>query len=191
MEDTEVLEIFMFELPPIPSWDALHPLIIHFPIVLLLVAPLFMVIGAVLPPRKARAALAAALLLMLMGTASVFMAIETGEAAGKLAERTPEINAVLEHHQNLAERTRLVFSVLTGVFAVILLFPLALRRSPGRLATTVLPLVFVVIYGAATVLLVNTAHNGARLVHEYGVHAMLPPSPMPTTAAPPHAEEYD
>ena len=35
----------MLTLPPIPTWHAIHPLIIHFPIVLLLIAPLFIVIG--------------------------------------------------------------------------------------------------------------------------------------------------
>ena len=28
----------MIDLPPVPTWDGLHPLIIHFPIALLLVA---------------------------------------------------------------------------------------------------------------------------------------------------------
>ncbi len=191
MKDTEFfLETPMLQLPPIPSWDALHPLIIHFPIVLLLIAPLFVVIGAAVPPRKARAAFASALLLMVVGTASLFVAIETGEAAGKLAERTPEINAVLEQHEHLAERTRLVFSILTVVFAAIVLL-LLLRHSAGRLATTALPLIFVVFYGVATVLLINTAHNGGRLVHEFGVHAMVAPSPLPAAAAPKTAEDRD
>jgi uncharacterized membrane protein len=172
----------MFQFPPIPTWDALHPLIIHFPIVLLLVAPLFILIGAILPTGKARAPLAAALLLMIMGTASVFLAAETGEAAGKLAERTPAINAVLEHHEELAEKTEIVFSVLTVVFAAVLVVPLVLRRAPARLTTTVLPLIFVLFYGGATLLLVNTAHNGGRLVHEFGVHAMVKPAPAPATA---------
>src|SRR5512142_2113369 len=98
----------MFQLPPLPSFDALHPLIIHFPVVLLLVAPLFVLMGALLPPRKARPVLAAALLLMLLGAVTVFFAIVTGEAAGNLADRTPQINAVLERHEHLAEQTRII-----------------------------------------------------------------------------------
>lgn len=180
----------MFQLPSIPSFDALHPLITHFPIVLLLVAPLFVLIGALLTPRKARAVLAAALLLMLLGAATVFLAIETGEAAGKLAERTPEINAVLEHHEHLAEQTRIIFSVLTVMFAAIVITPIALRRAPARLTTTVLPLIFLVLYGAGTVSLVNTAHNGGRLVHEFGVHAMVAPSATPATQ-PARAQDGD
>ena len=34
-------------------------------------------------------------------------------------------------------------------------------------------LVFLLFYAAGTVVLVNTAHNGGRLVHEFGVHAGL------------------
>ncbi|MFB3815733.1 MAG: DUF2231 domain-containing protein [Terriglobales bacterium] len=173
----------MFQFPPIPSWEALHPLIIHFPIVLLLVAPLFILIGALLPARKARPALAAGLLLMIMGTASVFVAAETGEAAGEIAERNLAIKGVLEQHEELAEQTEVVFSVLTVVFALLLLGPILLLRAPARMTTTVLPLVFLLFYSAGALLLINTAHQGGRLVHEFGVRALAPASPPPAAAA--------
>ncbi|HET7748309.1 MAG TPA: DUF2231 domain-containing protein [Terriglobales bacterium] len=172
----------MIQFPPIPAWDALHPLIVHFPIALLLVAPLFIVIGALLQPEKGRVYLFSALILMALGTTAVFVALETGEAAAKLAERTPEINAVLEHHEQLAETTRIAFSVLTVIFAAIILLPRLLRRSPGWLAGRGLLLLFLVVYGAGTLLLVNTAHNGGRLVHEFGVKAMVEPGALPTAA---------
>lgn len=173
----------MIQFPPIPSWDALHPLIIHFPIGLLLIAPVFVLIGALRPAEKGRAYLLAALILMLLGTASIFVAVQTGEAAGKLAERSPQINAVLERHEELAEATRVGFSVLTVIFAAILFVPRMLRRASSRIAATVLPLVFLVFYGAGMLLLTNTAHNGGRLVHEFGVKAMVAPSPLPPIAA--------
>jgi uncharacterized membrane protein len=174
----------MLTLPPLPGWDALHPLIIHFPIALLFVAPLFVLIGAVLPPKKGRPILWTALLLMAVGTASVFVAIETGEAAGKLADRTAEITAALEHHENLAERTRLVFSTLTALFGILLVVPL-LRRSrlPGRLSSTILPLVFLAFYGGGMLLLTQTADQGGRLVHQFGVHALIPAEPTQQPAA--------
>lgn len=174
----------MFQFPPVPSFDGLHPLVIHFPIALLFIAPVFIVAGALLTPRRGRSMLYAALLLMVFGTASIYLAVETGQAAGKLADRSPEINAMLEHHEDLAETTRLTFTVLTVVFAVILLAPLVRRREPGRLASTVLPLVFVVVYGAGMVLLSNTADHGGRLVHQLGVHALIAPAseaPLPAT----------
>jgi uncharacterized membrane protein len=36
----------MTQLPMIPSWDGLHPLMIHFPIVLFLWAPVFLLFAA-------------------------------------------------------------------------------------------------------------------------------------------------
>jgi uncharacterized membrane protein len=178
----------MVEFPPLPSWDGLHPLIVHFPIALLIVAPLFVVLGIVL--RRGRSFLWAALLLMVIGTAGTFVAISTGEAAGKLAERTPQINAVLEHHEELAERTRIGFAILTVIFAAILALPRLLRRQPGRPVAIVLPLVFLIGYGAGVVMLVNTAHNGGRLVHELGVQALVAPSPAPAdrASAEPHGD---
>ncbi|MGE5414044.1 MAG: DUF2231 domain-containing protein [Syntrophomonadaceae bacterium] len=173
----------MSGLPPLPSWDGLHPLIVHFPIALLFVAPLFVILGIVL--RHSRLFLWAALLLMAMGTAATFFAVSTGEAAGKLADRTPQINAVLERHEELAETTRIVFTALTLVFAAIVVAPAAFRRLQGPAFRITLPLVFLLFYGAGVVVLTHTAHNGGRLVHELGVQALMPPSP----AAEPVARE--
>jgi len=51
----------MFQFPPIPSWDAWHPMIIHFPIALLLIAPVFILLGALLEPARGRPYLIAAM----------------------------------------------------------------------------------------------------------------------------------
>src|SRR5450759_3855100 len=113
----------MLQFPAIPSWDALHPFIIHFPIALLLIAPIFIIVGAVLTPAKGRFYLIAAMVLLLVGTATIFVAVETGEAAGKLAERAPGMELVLENHESLAERTHAVFSVLSVIFLALLAAP--------------------------------------------------------------------
>ena len=183
----------MLQFPPIPSWDALHPLIIHFPIALLLIAPTFVVIGSVLQPPKGRAYLIAALVLLIVGTAAIFVAVETGEAAGELAERTPGVEQVLQNHQALAERTRIVFSVLSVIFIALLAAPRLLKKADTRMTTTILPLAFLVLYGAGVLLLVNTAHNGGRLVHEFGVRAMVasPPVDATTTIPSPAQEDRD
>lgn len=172
----------MLHFPPIPSWDGLHPLIIHFPIALLLIAPIFVVIGAALSPAKGRPYLIAAMLLLLAGTASIYVAVQTGEAAGKLAERSAGIDLVLENHEALAERTQAVFSVLSVIFVALMAVPWLLKRADTRLTTTILPLAFLVLYSAGVLLLVNTAHNGGRLVHEFGVQAMVSPTPVGTNA---------
>jgi uncharacterized membrane protein len=169
----------MIQFPPIPSWDALHPLIIHFPIALLLVVPFLIVVGALRPPERGQTILYVAMGLMIAGTLGTFLAVASGEAAGRLAERTPQIDAVLERHEELAEATRITFSVLTVVFAAILLVPRTLGKFSGRLISTALPLVFLLFYGAGVLLLTNTAHNGGRLVHEFGVKAAVKSSPLP------------
>ena len=181
----------MLHFPPIPSWDGLHPLIIHFPIALLLVAPIFIVIGAALSPAKGRPYLIAALFLLLAGTASIYVAVETGEAAGKLAERSAGINRVLENHESLAERTRAVFSVLSVIFVALIGVPWFVKQADTRLTTTILPLAFLVLYSAGALLLINTAHNGGRLVHEFGVQAMVSPTPIDTNAALPTEADRD
>jgi len=171
------------EFPPIPSWDGLHPLIIHFPIALLLAAPLFVIVG-VFWKKHGFAFLVAGLLLMAMGTAAAYVSVETGEAAAELADRTPELNPVLSHHQKLADRTRLVFTGLTALLAVLVFVPALLKKEMKR--TLALPLfaVFLLLYAGGAVLLANTAHNGGRLVHEFGVRALVPPAPQAPASAP-------
>ena len=129
--------------------------------------------------KNGRPVLYVALALMIAGTLGIFLAASTGEAAGKLAERTPQIDAVLERHEELADATRAVFSGLTVIFAAIMFAPMAFQKLSGRLISTALPLVFLLFYGVGVLLLTNTAHNGGRLVHEFGVRAMVPPSAVP------------
>ena len=160
-------------LPPIPDWDALHPLIVHFPIALLLIAPLFVVAG-LLFRRSAMTLSAVALTLMVLGTAGTWVAVATGEASAELADRSPVINAAIEQHEELAETTRAVFTGLTVVFAALLA---AHAWVPRRIPAAVLvgaQVVFLGAFMAASVLLANTAHHGGLLVHEHGVHVMLP-----------------
>ena len=168
----------MIETPPMPSWDGLHPLIVHFPVALLLVAPLFVLLALVWQTHR-RGLFVAALLLMVLGTASTFVAVSTGEAAGKLADRSPEVNAVLSHHEELAESTRAVFTVLTLVFAGLVFAPVLLRREVGEATTVALAVLFLLVYGAGALVLSNTAHNGGRLVHELGVRSLMPSLPLP------------
>src|SRR5579863_9102804 len=106
MRNKMIIEpIAVLALPPIPNWSEIHPLIIHFPIVLLLVAPLFVLAAMVMNPQKARPFLIAALTLMVLGTVSAFVAVGSGEAAAAVADRTAAVSAVLESHEELAHTT--------------------------------------------------------------------------------------
>ena len=164
----------MAALPLIPDWQQLHPLIVHFPTALLLIAPIFILIGILRPPASALPFLLSALLLMVIGTITSVLAISTGLAAGSQTQLPLEIQAILKHHQGLAETTALTFAALTVVFAAIVIAPRLLSRHSSRVITAALPTVFLVLYAAGAVLLVYTAHIGGRLVHEFGITATHP-----------------
>ena len=119
-------------LPPWPGWDGLHPLVIHFPVALLLVAPAFLILAAV-SRRHATGFRLSALILLALGTAAAFVAVETGEAAAELADRTEAITAVIARHSELAERARDMFAAITVCYALLLVLPRFVKRlaSPG------------------------------------------------------------
>ncbi len=162
----------MFKLPDIPQWDALHPLIVHFPVALLLTVPLFILLG--LFWKKHRQCLfILSFLLLILGTVAAFFAVETGKAAGELVERSVEISPVLKSHSELAKTTLLVFSILSILYAGILFLPYLLKKEIKPLLQRIMVIVFLVIYLVCALILVNTASYGGRLVHQLGVHALL------------------
>lgn len=174
----------MPQFPPIPPWESLHPLVVHFPIALLFLSPLFVLIGAILSPSKARPYMIAALIILVLGTGSLFIASASGEAAAGLADRTGDVEAILAAHEDLAARTEVVFSVLSVVLLGIIVLPTVLHSQQTRLTTTFMPLSFLVLYCVGILFVVNTAHAGARLVHQYGIHSLIPVAAEQSTSSP-------
>jgi len=174
----------MLQFPPIPAWDSLHPLIIHFPIALLLVCPLFVLIGAFLSPEKGRPYLRTALILLLLGTASLFITVNTGVATSQLVDRDPPVEALLRSHHDLAVETRDVFVTISMIACGVFFIPGLLGKADRLLFSRVLPLSFLVFYGVGIIFLVNTADRGGRMVHELGVHAMISPTTERPAASP-------
>lgn len=174
-------------LPPLPAWNAAHPLVVHFPIALLLAAPLFVLLGA-LVRRGARSMSVAALLLMTLGTAGAFVAVATGEAAADVARVSAAAESVLEEHEELGETTRTVFAVLTAAFAALVGLEARRGRAWGTAARVGSRVVFLLLYLAAALVLVDTAHHGGRLVHEFGVRA--PAGPTAESPGRPAASSY-
>ena len=162
------------QFPPLPTWDAMHPLLIHFPIVLLLLAPLFVLVGAILRPPRNRPYMTVALITLLLGTVSLFLAASSGEEAAELADRAGGVSAVLSAHETLASTCEVMFAALSALFAGVYLWPRLFRRIESRLVSTTVPMVFLAVYSVGLLYLVNTAHAGGRLVHEFGVHAIVP-----------------
>jgi uncharacterized membrane protein len=155
-------------------WNELHPLVVHFPVALLLIAPLFVLLGASQANARGRTLLFAALVLMCLGTAGAFAARFSGSAAVHTAMQSADAHRVLEHHEELAEVTSIVFAVLTVAFAVTLWTIWYRNLSHSHLLQKLVPLVFLVFYGAGILLLMDTAHLGGRLTHEFGVNVKGP-----------------
>lgn len=179
----------MFTPPAIPAWHAVHTQVVHFPIALLLVAPLLVLLGLLLRPESARGFQRAALLLMLLGTAAAFVAVASGAAAADKVDAKGPIEHVLETHEELAETARNVFAGLTAAYAALLFLPGLLKKDLSRGTGAALTVVFLAAYGAGALILVNAAHNGGRLVHEFGVRAQITSGAAPAGDAGEAGEE--
>lgn len=153
-----------------PDWSGLHPLIVHIPIILLLVAPLLVITGVRFSSGKGRLFLGSAFTLMVLGTVMTYVAVASGELATKSVISPPGFEALLYEHRALAETTRDLFSMLTLAFAALLFARRMLTRELDSWVSTALFAVFLIFYGSGAVLLVDTAIKGGRLVHLLGTN---------------------
>lgn len=166
--------------PPIPTWEGLHPIVVHFPIGLLLAAPVLVVLALIFP--KGRSLAYGALAMMVMGTLGALLATATGDAASDAAEAIPGVKAAVEHHEELAETARNIFIGLTVLYAAIAAWAGLRGERLTRRTFVLVNVVFLAFYGAGSVVLMNAGHAGGLLVHRYGVHAPTTDSqPLPAT----------
>ena len=98
--------------------NPLHPAVVHFPIVLLLLGAL-VAIAAVFVRKYGVPMLAAALLVM--GAVGAWGAVQSGESDGGLVENTaPQVNELVDAHETWAKRTLAIsifaaFAAASGV----------------------------------------------------------------------------
>ena len=156
----------MTQLPPIPEWSSLHPLIVHFPIVLFLLLPLLLIAAAMSRKATNHALLVAAFVLMVLATGFLYLTYFTGDAMAAASEGGPTVGAVIKHHCSLAGYTVSAFTLATTLFAVALLVRRVLRLEDMRDLTPWIPISFLVFYALGVFWLVLTAHQGATLAHE-------------------------
>jgi len=145
-------------LPAIP--DPLHPALVHFPIVLILLGTMASVL-AVFWRKGYVPAFAAALLVM--GALGAWAAVASGKSDGGLVENTSAgVETLLEAHENWAERT-LTAAAIAAVIAVgsaaLFRFPRAARGAAVAAALAAMVVAWTVY---------ETGHRGGALVYQHG-----------------------
>lgn len=168
--------------PALPGWEGIHPAMIHFPVALLLVAPLLLLVS-LFAGTSWRAWAGAALVVMALGALAAWLAVASGHAAGQLADKTAALQQAIERHEGLGLLTRNLFTLLTVVLAALLAVPAMMKKPMPAVARIVTFAAFIVVYAACAGVLANTANAGGRLVHEFGVRAMLDRELLPNPAA--------
>lgn len=153
-----------------PPFNHLHPAVVHFPIALLMAAPLLFLIGGLWPAQR-RGIHAMALLLLLLGLLGGLAALATGDAAEAFAHRTPELRVALAHHEHLAEATLSVFGFLAATWILERIVARFRRRELPPGAARALFIVWLLTSAGGVVALVLTGHEGARMVHALHTHA--------------------
>jgi len=144
---------------PIPEWaPSVHPLIIHFPLVLFFIA----VFSDLLALAFKRAWLRwAASGLYVLGALSALAAFYTGREAAEQVFLTASANSVLTDHANWAEWTVWFY----GLYV--------LARVAGEWKQfahmKVVQVVFVVVGAVGLLLVKETGEHGAQLVYQHGV----------------------
>lgn len=150
----------------VPNWAPnLHPLVIHFPIVLLITAAAIDLVDVVFE-RPAWLGTAAASLYV-VGAAATVAAYVTGTQAGSTVFIPGMAHPAVEDHRSWALVTAWYFavSVVIRVAARRAGFP---RTRPHRLLLLTIGLIGVLF-------LQQTAERGARLVYEHGVGVIAAP----------------
>ena len=142
----------------------LHPALVHFPIVLLLLGAVVAVPAALITRWKLP--LLAAILLSL-GAIGTIVAVQTGESEGERIGETAATEQVMEQHEQWAERSQVVAIVAALLAAGVLATTRWPKASKALGAVTAL--------GALTVTwcVVETGHYGGQLVYRHGAGVNL------------------
>ncbi len=144
----------------LPDWAPnAHPLVVHFPISLLVAAGIVDVIG--LFWRSSRGMHVGAVVLYAAGALGALASYLTGNLAADTVTVPTEAVSTLNTHQDLALYTLIFF----GAFAVLRVALLSLKSNPALFLRIIVVLVGI----GGQVLVWQTAEYGGRLVFEYGV----------------------
>src|SRR5690606_7045015 len=137
----------------------IHPIIVHFPLVLLIIAVLFDLVGLAL--TKFDWIKKSALLLYFLGTIAAAVAFITGNIASDSIEIPANAFSTINEHADWDEITLWFFSIYTIVRLSIGIFLKSFKK------VFVIPIVFAGLLGIY--FLYQTGDHGAQLVFGYGL----------------------
>ncbi len=153
----------MNEIPEFLRTEVYHPLSVHFPIVLLLMATLFKLIG--LWSDKLTWSHGGRFLLIL-GVIGIWISIYTGDMADGIVSRQLCDPTVLKDHENLAYTTAWIFSLALIIELFISFIEIFRKKS--------LRILLVLILLTASGFLTYVGHLGAELVYQQAAGVYVP-----------------
>ncbi|WP_026915937.1 DUF2231 domain-containing protein [Christiangramia portivictoriae] len=151
------------QIPEFWRTEVFHPLSVHFPIVLLLLATLFKIISLWSGRETWHFG---GRLLLILGVIGVWISIYTGDLADGIVARQLCDPTILKDHENFAYTTAWLFSI--GLLLEIVCYYLKSFRN------RITNLVVVVLLVAGSVCLFYVGHLGASLVYQQAAGVNIP-----------------
>lgn len=157
----------MNQLPDVWRTEVLHPMFVHLPLVLLLLATVCWAVSFFLPEPHRYNWRYTSRICLYAGALSTWLGVYTGELAHSVVTRQLCDPTVLKEHEN----TAITFSWLFTIAAVLdLLFFLNFLKKYKRLKDVVLLLLMLI----GTGFLVYSGHLGASLVYQQAAGVYRP-----------------
>jgi uncharacterized membrane protein len=142
-------------LSPTPGW---HPLVVHFPIALILIAtPLLLAARLLRGDDVASTAAVVGTWNLCLGALAALCALATG------------LGAVLDLDVNAAARQAISLHMKWAMLSTLVIVLLAIWRGAGTAPGSRPSWVFIIVLLAATAALVVTGYRGGQNVYEFGV----------------------
>jgi uncharacterized membrane protein len=146
-----------------PGW---HPLIVHFPLALIVTAACALSLARVLSGERMAASLATlGTWNLCLGAIAVYVALGSGMAA------------VIDLHVGLAARQAISAHVKSAALTTLLVTLVAVWRGAGAAVAARPTWVFLVVLWAATAAAVVTGYRGAQNVYRHGIGVCVEATP--------------